>query len=113
MEEKTCTNCNVSKTGEEFNGMNKQCIKCLNKNKEFQKTYSQKEVFCDICLCKVKQCRVSKHLKTDKHINNKKRKEEEEAKQKEMNEYMKDDEARIEALQKIWKTVGPYNFKRL
>ena len=56
------------------------------------------------------------NVQTDKHINHinsKKRKEEEEAKQKDMNEYMKDDEARIEALQKIWKTVRPYNFKRL
>ena len=75
MEEKTCTNCNVSKTGEEFNGMNEPCIKCLDKSKEFQKMYSQKEVFCDICLCKVKRCKLPKHLKTHKHINNKKRKE--------------------------------------
>ena len=113
MEERKCTKCKTVKTAEEFTGMNKQCIKCLDRNKEFQHIYSQKEVFCDICLCKVKQCRVSKHLKTDKHINNEKKKEEEEVKQKEKNEYMKDDETRIEELQKIWKTVRPYNFRRL
>ena len=74
MEERKCTNCKVCKTGEEFNGMNKQCIQCLDKSKEFHKKKSQKEVFCDICLCNVKRCRVPKHLKTNKHIINKKRK---------------------------------------
>jgi uncharacterized membrane protein YvbJ len=37
MEERKCTNCKVCKTGEEFNGMNKQCIQCLDKSKEFHK----------------------------------------------------------------------------
>ena len=40
------------------------------------------------------------------------RKNEEGRKQKEKNEYLKDDETRIEALQKIWKTVRLFNFRR-
>ena len=117
MEERKCTNCKVSKYVEEFNGNNRQCRKCYERNLEHRKVYCQKEVFCDICLCKVKQCkvkqcRVSKHLKTDKHINNEKKKNEEERKHKEMNEYLEDDEVRIEALQKIWKTVRPYHSRK-
>ena len=112
MEERKCTQCKVKKPIEEFNGNNKQCKKCGERKLECQKLYRQKEVFCDICLCKVKQCRVSKHLKTTKHINNEKKKNEEERKQKEMNEYLENDEIRIEALQKIWKTVRPYHFNR-
>ena len=105
MEERKCTQCKVKKPIEEFNGNNKQCKKCYERNLEYKKVYQQKEVFCDICLCKVKQCRVSKHL-------NEKKKNEEEGKHKEMNEYLEDDEVRIEALQKIWKTARPYHFNR-
>jgi len=34
-------------------------------------------------------------------------------KQKEMEEFLKDDEARIAKLKQIWKTITPKNFKRL
>ena len=57
--------------------------------------YNQKEVFFDICQRNVKHCRLSKHLKTDRHINKGKSKKEDEKKQKEMEEYLKDDEGRI------------------
>ena len=41
------------------------CIECLDKEKESNTVYyNQKEVFCDICQQNVKQCRLSKHLKT-------------------------------------------------
>ena len=75
--------------------------------------YNQKEVFCDICQRNVKQCRLFKHLKTDRHINKEKLKKEEEKKQKEMEEYLKDDEARIAKLKHIWKTITPKKIKRL
>ena len=59
----------------------------------------------------MKQCRLSKHLKTDRHINKEKFKKEEENKQKEMEEYLKDDEARIAKLKQIWKTIAPKKLK--
>ena len=59
--------------------MNRMCIECLDKQKESNTVhYNQKEVFCDICQQNVKQCRLSKHLKTDRHINKEKLKKEEE-----------------------------------
>ena len=69
MESRKCTKCKKSKNGDEFNGMNRMCIECLDKQKESNKVYNQKEVFCDICQRNVKQCRLSKHLKTDRHSN--------------------------------------------
>ena len=90
------------------------CIECLDKQKESNKVYNQKEVFCDICQRNVKQCsRLSKHLKTDRHSNKEKLKKEEEKKQKDIEEYLKDDEARIAKLKQIWKTITPKNIKRL
>ena len=67
MESRTCTKCKNNKNGDEFNGMNRMCIECLDKQKESNTVYyNQKEVFCDICQRNVKQCRLSKHLKTDR-----------------------------------------------
>ena len=83
--------------------MNRMCIECLDKQKESNKVYNQKEVFCDICQRNVKQCRLSKHLKTDRHTNKEKLKKEEEKSQKYMEEYLKDDETRIAKLKQIWK----------
>ena len=60
----------------------------------------------------MKQCRLSNHFKTDRDINKEKLKKEEEQEQKEMQEYLKDDEARIAKLKQIWKTITPKNFKR-
>ena len=91
------------------------CIECLDKQKESNTVhYNQKEVFCDICQRNVKQCRLSKHLKTDRQAyqqgkTQKGRRE----KQKEMEEYLKDDETRIAKLKQIWKTITPKNFKIL
>ena len=102
-----------NKNGDEFNGMNRMCIECLDKQKESNKVYNQKEVFCDICQRNVKQCRLSKHLKTDRHSNKEKLKKAEEKKQIYMEEYLKDDEARIANLKQFWKTITPKNFKRL
>ena len=112
MESRKCTKCKKNKNGDEFNGMNRMCIECLDKQKESNTVYyNQKEVFCDICQRNVKQCRLSKHLKTDRHINKEKLKKEEEKKQKEMEEYLKDDEARIAKLKHIWKTITPKKYK--
>ena len=95
--------------------MNRMCIECLDTQKESNTAYcNQKEVFCDIiCQRNVRQCRLPKHLKTDRHINKEKLKKEEEKKQKEMEEYLKDDEGRIAKLKQIWKTITPKNFKIL
>ena len=101
------------KDGDEFNGMNRMCIECLDKQKESNKVYNQKEVFCDICQRNVKQCRLSKHLKTDRHSNKEKPNKEEDKKKQYMEEYLKDDETRIAKLKQIWKTITPKNFKRL
>ena len=83
------------------------CIECLDKQKESNKVYNQKETFCDICQRNVKQCRLSKHLKTDRHSNKEKLKKEEEKKQTYMEEYLKDDDARIAELKQVWKTITP------
>ena len=85
MEKQYCKRCNATKPVEEFNGINKYCIRCLKKErekhqnnkeqrhqqsnkyreahkeeinarmKEYSKVYNQIEVFCDICQCKVKK----------------------------------------------------------
>ena len=78
MENRRCTNCKRSKIVEEFNGMNRMCIECCDKSKEANKIYRQKEVFCDICQCNVKKCRLSIHLKIEKHLQNEKVKNDEE-----------------------------------
>ena len=109
MESRKCTKCKKNKNGDAFNGMNRMCIECLDKQKESNKVYNQKEVFCDICQRNVKQCRLSKHLKTDRHSSKEKLKKEEEKNQKYMEEYLKDDEARIANLKQIWKTITPKN----
>ena len=105
MEKQYCKRCNATKPVEEFNGINKYCIRCLEKErekhqnnkeqrhqkskryreahkeeinarmKEYSKVYNQIEVFCDICQCKVKKCRWSEHKKTQKHNKNQKQKE--------------------------------------
>ena len=91
--------------------MNRMYIECLGKQRASNTVYyNQKEVFCDICQRNVKQCRLFKHLKTDRHINKEKLKKEEEKKQKEMEEYL-NDETRIAKLKQIWKNITPKNFK--
>ena len=112
MESRKCTKCKKNKNGDEFNGMNRMCIECLDKQKESNKVYNQKEVFCDICQRNVKQCRLSKHLKPDRHSSKEKLKKEEKKKTY-MEEYLKDDETRIAKLKQIWKTITPKNFKKL
>jgi len=52
----------------------------------------------------VKQCSLSKRLKTDRHINKEKLKKEEEKKKE---AYLKDDETRIAKLKQICKTITP------
>ena len=88
MESRKCTKCKKNKNGGEINGMNRMCIECLDKQKESNTAYcNQKEVFCDICQRNVRQ--------------------------KEIEEYLKDDEGRIAKLKQIWKTITPKHFKRL
>ena len=92
MDKRYCKRCNAIKSVEEFNEVNKYCIRYLekerdkyqknkekkeerwqkyctdNKNeilekkKEYRKEYRQLEVYCDTCQCKVKKCRWSKHI---------------------------------------------------
>jgi len=94
--------------------MKRMYIECLGKQKASNTVYyNQKEVFCDTCQRNVKQCRLFKHLKTDRHINKEKLKKEEEKKQKEMEEYLKDDETRIAKLKQIWKNIAPKNVKNV
>ena len=113
MESRKCTKCKKNKNGDEFNGMNRMCIECLDKQKESNKVYNQKEVFCDICQRNVKQCRLSKHLKTDRRSSKEKLKKEEEKKQTYMEEYLKDDEARIAKLKQIGKPLHQKTLKTL
>ena len=139
MEKQHCKRCNATKPLDAFNGINKYCIRCLEKErekywknrdkkletsknnyekrkdeiKEKQKEYQQIDFFCDVCQRNIKKYRLSKHLKTDRHISKEKLQKEEEKKQKEMEEYLKDDEVRIAKLKQIWKTITPKKFKRL
>ena len=138
MEQKYCNKCNATKISDEFHDINKYCIRCLEKerdnyrrNKEkkqeqkqkyyvehkedikeqhrkYNKEYRQIEVWCDICKCKVKKCRASKHLQTQKHINNEKQKKEEEEKLSKMTDEEKDEYLKVQKLQKILQKVRPY-----
>ena len=126
------------KNTDEFNDINKYCIRCLEKEREkyrrnkekkqeqeqkyyvehkeeikeqhrkYNKECRQIEVWCGICKCKVKKCRASKHLQTQKHINSEKQKNEEEEKLSKMTDEEKDEYFKIQELQKIWKKVRPY-----
>ena len=42
----------------------------LARNGEYRKTYNLIEVDCDVCECKVKKCRWSKHILITKHLQN-------------------------------------------
>ena len=138
MEQKYCKRCNATKTSDEFNDINKYCERCLEKerekhhrnkekraernqkyyiehkdeikeqHREYQKEYRQIEVWCDICDCKVKKCRASKHLHTQKHINNAKQKNAEEEKLSKMTDEEKDEYIKIQKLQKVLQKVRPY-----
>ena len=70
-----------------------------------KKTYNQLEVFCDYCQCKVKTCRWSQHLQTEKHKNNEAVEKEEEEKVNKMTDEEKDEYYKIKKLKQIWKTV--------
>ena len=65
-------------------------------------------------MCKVKKCRASKHLQTQKHINNEKQKNEEEEEEEEeeklskMTDEGKDKNFKVQKLEKILKKVRPY-----
>ena len=92
MEKIYCKRCNATKPVEEFNDINKYCLRCLEKNREKhwknrdkrlemnkkqyaehieeRRAYRQIEVYCEICECKVKKNGMSQHLKTQKHFKN-------------------------------------------
>ena len=85
MEQKYCKRCNATKNPDEFNDINKWCVRCLEKEREkhhrnkekraernknycsnhkdeikeyrqaYDKEYRQIEVWCDIAECKVKK----------------------------------------------------------
>ena len=42
----------------------------LARNREYRKSYNLIEVDCEVCECKVKKCRWSKHILTMKHLQN-------------------------------------------
>ena len=75
------------------------------KKKEYNKDYMQLEVFCDYCGCKVKKCRWSRHLQTEKHKHNETVKNDEEEKINKMTEEEKDEYFKMKKLKQIWKTV--------
>ena len=77
-------------------------------HRKYNKECRQIEVCCDICNCKVKKCWASKHLQTQKHINNEKQKKEEEEKLSRMTDEEKEEYFKIQELQKILKKVRPY-----
>ena len=74
-------------------------------HRKYNKEYRQIEVWCDICKCKVKKCRASKHLQTQKHINSEKQKKEEEEKLSKMTDEEKDEYLKVQKLQKILQKV--------
>ena len=102
MEKKYCKRCNSTKAVEEFNDVNKYCLRCLEKNREkhfknrdkrlemnkkwyaehkeekkaYRKEYNQRERECEVCECKIKMNGWAKHLKTQKHIKNEEEKKE-------------------------------------
>ena len=41
MESRKCTKCKKNKNGDEFNGMNRMCIECLDKQKKSNKVYNR------------------------------------------------------------------------
>ena len=105
---KNCTKCRATKT-EDFTGMNKQCIKCLDKNIKqiiLKKKYSV--IFAYVRSNSVEYLNIYKL----QNISVVRRKFWRRKKTKNKNGYLKDDETRIEALQKIWKTVRLFNFRR-
>ena len=112
MESRKCTKCKTNKNGDEFNGMNRMCIECLDKQKESNKVYNQ-EVFCDVCQRNVKQCRLSKHLTTDRHSNKENSKRKKRKNKKRWRNTYKMIKTRIAKLKQIWKTITitPKNFK--
>ena len=135
MDKRQCKRCCVIKALEDFKDTNKYCERCLEKErekyhknrekkrekwqkyytnnkteilekkKEYKKDYMQLEVFCDYCQCKVKQCRWSKHLQTEKHKQNETVKNDEEEKISKMTEEEKDEYLKMKKLKQIWKTV--------
>ena len=72
---------------------------------EYNKTYNQIELTCDVCECQVRKCNWSRHSKTQKHNDNLECKRKEEEKMSKMNEEELDEYIKIKKLKKIWKTV--------
>ena len=96
IEKRYCKRCNATKDADLFYEDKKYCIRCLEKErekywknvdkqrarrrkydeehkerkKEYDKTFSQIEKDCEVCECKVRKCRWSKHILTQKHIDN-------------------------------------------
>ena len=93
MEQNTCGDCRTTKDLDRFTGKNITCNACLEKgrrwrvknpdnahyyedyaqeilarNREYRKTYNLIEVDCEVCECKVKKCRWSKHILTKKQL---------------------------------------------
>ena len=79
--------------------------KFLKKGKNTTKSIDNLKVFCDFCQCKVKKCRWSKHLQTEKHKHNETVKKDEEEKVNKMTDEEKDEYYKIKKLKQIWKTV--------
>ncbi len=135
MDKRQCTRCCVVKALGDFKDTRKYCQKCLEKErenyrknkdekrerwktyytnnkteilekgKEYKKKYRKLEVFCDYCQCKVKKCRWSKHLQTEKHKQNETAKHDEEEKVNKMADEEKDEYFKMKKLNQIWKTV--------
>ena len=102
---KTCKDCREKRRVSAKIRYDKDKDKINEKRREYKKTYNQLEVFCDYCQCKVKKCRWSQHLQTEKHKNNETVKKDEEEKVNRMTDEEKDEYYKIKKLKQIWKTV--------
>ena len=96
IDKRYCKRCQATKNLDLFYEDKKYCIRCLEKEREkyyrnrekklqyaqtyyvehkeekteYKKAYNQIEIHCEVCECKVKKCRWSRHILTQKHIDN-------------------------------------------
>ena len=94
VEKKQCRTCGCWRVLELYRGENATCniylgyretwakkneekVRVMNKNywdehreekREYNKEYSQREVDCEVCECKVRKCNWARHVRTRKHI---------------------------------------------
>ena len=81
MEKRYCKRCNATKDTDLFYGDRQYCMRCLEKEREpyyrnrekklaYFKAYCQIDVKCEVCDCTVRKKHLTRHQKTQKHIDN-------------------------------------------